>query len=222
MRNLLSITIFSLLFYSCSKENETIDPDIGHDYSGLYLGNYIIYNVDSIYYDDFNDTVITTNYKIRELVAEAYTDLEGEEAFKINRYRKDHDTLNWVLIDVWNAKLTQRNFQKVEENVRFIKLIFPVSQGAIWNGNSMNNEGEMSYSYESIDNPESIGGNALSLVLTVDQYEDINLIQEQLFEEKYAKGVGMVYKRDLDRVRNNLSSPWRGHDVTMTLESYGN
>lgn len=223
MRTTIFIVLLSALLYSCSKEKEEVVPvDIGHKYAGLTVGKYVVYDVDSLYYDDFTATVDTTKFQIREEIVELYTDLENEEAFKIHRYRKDHDTLSWYLKDVWNAKLTQTNYQKVEENVRFVKLIFPVREGSGWNGNAMNNYPGETYSYVSVDQPETIGGNSLPLVLTVSQYEEINLIEQQLFEEKFAADVGMVYKRSMDLVRDNLSSPWRGYDVTMILNSYGN
>jgi len=200
-----------------------MDVDIGHDYAGLEVGRYIIYDVDSLTYDDFTATVDTASYLIKEVVDSKYTDLEGDEAYKIIRYRKDNDTPAWVLIDVWNSKLTNTNFQKVEENVRFVKLIFPVKEGATWNGNSMNNQDQMDYSYDYIDNPENIGGNNLNEVLKVTQLEvEDTFINPKLFVEKYAKNVGMVYKKSYDLYRGNFTSPWSGYDVTMTLSSYGN
>lgn len=224
MRNKLLI-ISALLFFtfSCSKDNEVTVVDLGMAYAGLDLGNYVIYDVDSIFYDDFNDTVITTSFQLKELVAESYTDLEGDEAFKINRYKRDYDTLPWIQTDVWNAKLTSTNYQKVEENVRYIKLIFPVRDNSKWNGNSMNNEGEQQYEYKSVDHAELVGSTNLDQVLTVLQEDDqTNLINPRIFEEKFAYGIGLVYKRSSDKERDNLSSPWRGYDITMTLNSYGN
>lgn len=223
MKNVFFILILGVLLYACKKDaDDYVAPEIGHKYAGLTLGKYVVYDVDSLFYDDFTASVDTAIYQIKELVAEAYTDLEGEEAYKINRYRRDHDTLSWVLIDVWNAKLTQTNFQKAEENVRYVKLIFPIGNGKVWNGNSMNTMAEWEYEYESIDQSENIGGNALAKVLMVNQLENINLIEEQQFLEKYAENVGLVYKRSKDLVRDNLSSPWRGYDVTYTVKSYGN
>ena len=221
MRNLLILILLSVLcFSSCKKDKDDyVAPDIGHNYAGMQVGKYVVYDVDSLFYDDFTATVDTSIYQIKEEVVEKFIDLEDEEAFKIHRYKKEKDSLNWVLKDVWNAKLTQTNFQKVEENVRFVKLIFPVRTNVTWNGNIMNNLGELRYEYMSIDAPETIGGVALINVLRVLQYEDINLISQEMFEEKYARGVGLVYKKELDIVRNNLSAPWRGYEVTMVFNS---
>jgi hypothetical protein len=227
MRNLLYfIFLVAIISYSCSKEEEVIIPDLGYAYAGLELGKYVIYDVASFFYDDFDNTIDTSYYQIKEVVDSKFTDLEGEEAFKIIRYRKENDTTNWVVIDVWNSKITATNFQKVEENNRFIKLIFPVKENKTWNGNSMNNDAEMEYEYTVVDNAEFIGGHSLEAVLTVLQDDDINLVQEKFFEEKYAKGIGMVYKKSVD-ISNEYNSSiglWErnlGYDITMTLSSYG-
>jgi hypothetical protein len=221
------ILVLTVFLFSCSKEKEEyVEPYLGHDYAGLEVGKYVIYDVDSFFYDDFNGMIDSSFYQIKEVVDAEFTDLEGDEAFKIIRYRKESDTTGWVLIDVWQSKLITTNFQKVEENVRFVKLIFPINVNDTWNGNILNNEGEQTYTYTAVNQSENIGGNALSSVLTVLQFEEINLIEEKVFEEKYAKGIGMVYKKSVDLTKEYNSSTGEferslGLDVTMTLSSYG-
>ncbi|PCJ26525.1 MAG: hypothetical protein COA97_05450 [Flavobacteriales bacterium] len=220
--------VLVVTFFSCSKDSDDyVTPDIGHDYAGLEVGKYVIYDVDSFFYNNFNDSIDTSYYQIKEVVDSKYEDLEGEEAFKIIRYRKEIDSTNWVLIDVWNSKITQTNFQKVEENVRFVKLIFPVKDNKNWNGNSMNTGQEMIYEYTSVDNSEIVGSTSLNNVLTVLQLDNINLVEEYYHEEKYAKGIGMVYKKNVDISKKEFDSTtgnWErtlGTDITMTLSSYG-
>lgn len=223
MRNFLLILFIGAILFSCKKDNDDyVTPDIGQEYAGMELGKYVVYDVDSFFYDDFTATIDTSIFKIKEVVAESYIDLEGEEAFKIHRYKKDNDTTAWVLKDVWSAKLTSTNFQKTEENVRFVKFVLPVREGSLWNGNAMNHLSDREYEFVTIDAVENIGGNALTKVLTVNQLENLNLIEQQQFIEKYAKSVGLVYKRNMDLVRDDLSSPWRGYDVTYTVRSIGN
>ncbi|PKP49034.1 MAG: hypothetical protein CVT95_03770 [Bacteroidetes bacterium HGW-Bacteroidetes-12] len=216
---LLLITIYLI---SCRSDNDAvINPNLNHNYAGLAVGNFVIYNVDSIVYDDFTASVNTFQFQIKEKIESQLVDLEGDNSFRIERYRKEKDSINWVLIDVWSSKLVATNYQKVEENVRFIKLVFPIRANKTWNGNIKNNLGEQQYQFTSIHQPEVVGGFALDSVSTVLQAEDINLISENLFEEKFATNIGMVYKRELSRKRNSLSDPWLGKDVTMTLVAYG-
>jgi len=212
----------SLLLFSCSKEEEPTVPDTTSEYAGLAVGKYVVYDVDSIGFDDFDGSIDTSIYQIKETVDSEFTDLEGDQAFKIIRYRRDADTLAWTIIDVWSSKITGTNFQKTEENLKYIKLIFPARENKTWNGNVANNLLSQDYQYTAFDQPETIGGQSLEKVLTVLQYDSPDkLIRPEFFEEKYAKGIGMVYKRSMSLVRANTIKPWLGYDVTMTLSSYG-
>jgi hypothetical protein len=217
-----------IICYSCSKkEEETVLPDLGHDYAGLEVGKFVVYDVDSFFYDDFDNSIDTSYYQIKEVVDSEFEDLEGEPAYKIIRYRKEIDSTNWVLIDVWNSKLTQTNFQKSEENVKFIKLIFPVGDGKTWNGNSMNSIGEMQYEYTAVDQSETIGGVGLSSVLTVIQLDNVNLVEEYYHEEKFARGIGLVYKKQVDISKKEFDTSTGlfertlGTDITMILSYSG-
>lgn len=226
-KTLWLILIFTIFIFSCSKDKEElVEPYLGHDYAGLTVGKYVVYDVDSFYYDAFTGLIDSSFFQIKEVVDSKFTDLEGDEAFKIIRYRKESDTTGWALVDVWSSKLTTTNFQKVEENVRYLKLIFPINLNNTWNGNALNSDGEDIYEYTAVDQSETIGGNALSSVLTVSQFEEINLIEEQIFEEKYAKGIGMVYKKSVDityeyNSTTGLFERSLGFDITMTLSTYG-
>jgi hypothetical protein len=214
----------SIIVFSCSKEEEAVEPDTSSDYAGMVKGKYVIYNVDSVTYDDFNGTIDTVSYQIKEVVDSDFIDLENEEALKIIRYKRYSDTLSWDLIDVWSGKISHLNFRKTEENIKYVKLTFPVKTSKTWNGNSMNNLTSEEYKYKYIDKLEVIGGISLTQVLRVTQGGEDglqNLINPTFFEEKYAKGIGMVYKRSTDKVRTGLSNPWKGYDVTYVLSSYG-
>jgi len=218
---LLSSVIF---LFSCSKDEETVVPDTSAEYAGLEVGKYVVFDVDSITYNDFDSSIDTASYQIKEMVDSKFTDLEGDEAFKLIRYRRDSATQNWLIIDVWTSKITLTNFQKTEENINYVKLIFPVREGKVWDGNSRNNSSTQDYEYTAVDQAEVIGGNTLAEVLTVLQYDSPDkLINPEFFEEKFAKGVGLVYKRSSSLVRADLNptTPWLGYVVTMTLSTYG-
>jgi len=101
----LSLYILLLLFvFSCSKTDEDV-PDLGYDYFPLETGNYIIYTVTEIKYDDFIDSVITNTFLLKERVGSSFIDNEGRTVFKLNRYVKlDVDSISiWKLKDVWTV-----------------------------------------------------------------------------------------------------------------------
>jgi len=218
-----------LLLFSCKKDADTVVVNKGYNYAGLNVGNYVVYDVDSIFYDDFDQSTNPFYFQIKEVVDSRYIDAEGQEAYKLIRYKKDTAVSpNWELQVVWNAKITNTTYQKVEDNKRYVKLIFPVKTGKSWNGNSLNNDGAWQYEYMSVHTPEAIGNSILDSVVTVTQFDDGGeiLIQRQFYQEKFAANVGMVYKKviDIKKAFNNQTGFYEnslGVDVTYTLNSFG-
>jgi hypothetical protein len=222
--------LFSLVFFSCKKDEKTIVPiNYGYNYAGLTVGKYVIYDVDSIFYNVPFGIIKNFKFQLKEVVDSKYIDAQGKEAYKIIRYKKDTAVSpDWVHQVVWNATITNSNFQKVEDNVRFVKLIFPVKNGKKWNGNSMNTLSAWEYEYASTHQPERIGTTNLDSVTTVTQFDDGNeiLIQRQFYQEKYATNIGLVYKKSVDITKkfDSISGTFQnseGLDVTYTFNAVG-
>ncbi|MES2568156.1 MAG: hypothetical protein V4565_14880 [Bacteroidota bacterium] len=197
---------------ACKKKVEDA-PDVGYDYAPVILGKFIVYDVDSIVYDDNNMDTIHYKYRIKEKQEENFTDNEGRDAVKLVRYIKkyndsvSYDNIAWTLKDVWNLVKTSTTFEVVEEDVRFTKLIFPVKVDASWNGNAYNSNGEWEFEYKYIDRAEKINGNVFDNVLFVEQKDDKskNAIHRQYFIEKHAKNVGLVYREIKDLYSNKIT-----------------
>jgi hypothetical protein len=229
VKNIVLISFILIIVLGCQKEELNEEVDFGYDYSGLVVGKYVIYDVVSIVYDDFTLTSDTSLFQIKEVVDSKYIDGTGNEAYKIIRYKRITEPNNWESLDVWSSKLTNTTYEVVEENQRFIKLIFPLKLNKTWNGNSKNNLPTWDYEYKGIDNPETIGNLQFDYITTVVQFDDENeiLIQRDFAEEKYAKNVGLIYKKviDVEKDYNPQTFLWeitKGIDYTMTINSYGN
>lgn len=115
----------AFIYSACKKSS--IDPvPIDQSYFPLTTGKYIIYDVDSIVFSDFFDTTDTAHYQLMELVDSSFLDASNQEAFRIIRSRRSTPVDDWVVTDIWSANLTENTAEKVEENLRFVKLNFPV------------------------------------------------------------------------------------------------
>ena len=221
--------LFSVIFFSFKKYEKTIPINYGYNYAGLTVGKYVIYDVDSIFYNVPFGVVNNYKFQLKEVVDSKYIDAQGNEAYKIIRYKKDTAiSPDWVHQVVWNATITNSNFQKVEDNIRFVKLIFPIKTGKKWNGNSMNALSPWEYEYTSTHQPETIGSTVLDSVTTVTQFDDENeiLIQRQFYQEKYAANIGLVYKRavDIQKKFDSISGVFEnseGVDITYTFNAVG-
>lgn len=206
-----SITLFFVLLIvvsgsiSCKKEKDP-DPDMGYRYFPDQVGKYVVYDVDSFYYNDFNVplTIDTFKFQLKEKIQSTYIDGQNRTTLRLERsvryYNQliPYSSLPWILRDVWAANRTATTAEKVEENVRFIKLSFAVSQNKTWNGNAQNINGEQTYSYTFINQPRTIGGTAFDSVLQVNQKDESSIIGKHYSVEWYAKRTGLIYKQVID------------------------
>ncbi|MBL7917278.1 MAG: hypothetical protein JNM96_02705 [Bacteroidia bacterium] len=223
IKTLAAIFLALLVFASCSKKNATPEKvNLGQAYYPTIIGKFVEYNVDSIVFNDLTLSVDTFRYRIKEKLTEFFTDNEGRQAIRIERYikkfnpNKSYDSIPYTMKEVWKANVESKNVQVVEGNIRYTKLIFPVQQSASWNGNAYNTLGEQSYTYDYIDKAESFTGKSFTNVLLVKQKDDETLISKQYYIEKYAKGAGLVY-REIKDIYSNTVVP--GVPVEQRIEN---
>jgi len=201
MRNLILFIVLIFVAFACKKKIED-PPDLGYDYAPTSIGKYVVYDVDSVVYDDFKHDTTYFKYRIKEKLEEIYVDNQGRSAIKLVRYIKvfsntvSYDNMQWTVKDVWNYTKTATTLEVVEENIRFTKLIFPVKEESTWNGNANNTIGEWEYKYSYTDRAEMINGTTFENVLMVTQKDDKNknAIRREYYIEKYAKDIGLVHR----------------------------
>ncbi len=239
--------MFALLFYSCKKEVTNADIDIGRNYFPIKVGAYIVYNVDSTYYDDFYvpTKAINTKFLLKEKIQSVFNDNLNRPTARLERYIKYYDStlvydsIPWTLKDVWVENNTATTAEKVEENVRFVRLVFPVKVNKSWNINSQNFLTKMDFDYKSVDLKDNVGGVAFDSVLQT-LYDDGGTIltSRNYFTEKYARNVGLIYKQEINiqsQPDPNASSTQlqlfyatpilqritSGYQYTWTIQSFG-
>jgi len=194
-RYLLAFLFVIPLFQGCKKDT-VIPPDPYYrEYFTAEAGQYIIYQCDSIVFDDFNGTIDTFRFKIKEYYESEFIDNSGRNAIRIERYKQTENASNWVLKDVWQVVKSDLQVEKVEEDVRMIKLIFPVVGEKEWNINALNDLGARTVAYKDVHSPYSTATLTFDSTITVENIDPQNLINEYRDTEIFAKGRGMVYKR---------------------------
>lgn len=202
-QSLFPLSVITLLVVSlmpsCKKETE-LPPDVGYSYFPDQVGKYIIYEVDSTSQNDSLQLRKTYRYLLKEVIESIITDNEGRPSLRIERYVKYHDSLvpysqmQWTLKDVWMATRTSSTAEKVEENVRYLKLVFPLKKGEDWNGNVYNTKPEWEYEVTEYDEPMILGNLSFDSTLTVEQANKNILNLTEYSVESYARNVGLIYK----------------------------
>lgn len=197
---------------ACSKQ--TIQPsptDLGQDYQPLNKGHFIIYDVDSIIYDDFTKTVDTFYSEMKDEIGDEFIDDQGRTSHYVNRYQRKNNTEPWVISHIYYITQNEYRLEWKENNLRFIKMVYPVKLNKKWKGNSYmptqtNTElswmDDWDYRYTDVVAPYNTGSKTYNSCHIVDHADYIEGIPSDpnsysargFSKEVFAKGVGMIYR----------------------------
>lgn len=229
---LLVGVLIAFFLTSCKKES-SIQPEnkaINSNYFPLETGRYWIYQIDSLYYNDFTSKIDTFNFQLKELIESDYIDEAGITAYRIERYYRENAQDNWQLKRIWHASKKNIFAFKTEENIKYVKMIFPVKSGTTWNGNSYNGLGEQTYKYLDVNKNATILNLSFDSVSTILHKADTSLISFENEFEQYAANVGLIKfrKASLKDTRSTIQTSIpiydranTGYDVIYSLISYG-
>lgn len=218
---LFAMLIFSTLFVSCSEESKMLDDSVfGYQYYPLEVGKYWIYSSDKIVVDDGGATIVESSKFIKEEITERFIDAAGDSIYRLERSESMSQSGPFLVSDVWTTSSTVDAAFRTEENLDFIKMIFPISVGTTWEGNlfdeliyvNVADESVQVYKdwgdYECTAKGISIqaGGEMFEDVLTIKQGEFNSDIERRYSVVHYASGIGPI-KREMDILDTQCSCP---------------
>ncbi len=223
-----------------------------YSYFPLHVGKYIEYQVDSIIFDfglDGRTVRDTVRRQVREEVVDTLRDDTGALLYRIERTERLSDSSAPDVYRVWGATRTSGWALRQEENLRFIRLVFPMTLRTRWDGNrwidpSLEVEvaGERirpfvnwSYRVDSIDVPTQIGAFSFDSALVVTEVDYSNAIERRFSKVWYVRNIGLVRREQwiLDSQYCNqvpppsdcLTRPWelkgqKGYILRQTILRY--
>lgn len=210
MKSQVYVLLILLSSISCHRKTDNAVRELGREYYNEKVGSWIVYKVDSLVLSDFNQQtqrIDTFNYQVKEVLAERFLNAVGNETNRIERFKRIHDTDEWKITNVWTTNINDVSFEKVEENARYVKMVFPVAENKFWNGNQYNLFPVWDYTYRNIKKPATVNGFVFNNSITVIQKDssENNFIEKRFAMEIYASGIGMIYKQmDTVEVQNNI------------------
>jgi hypothetical protein len=249
MKYIFLILAGLLFLSSCDETSENLNLNYGYDYYPLEMGKYIIYDVDSITYDPTsnNTNIDTTSYQVKEEIVDTTLDNEGRIVHIIHYFTRDNEDEAWAFQNLYTTVKDERWAERTEENLKFVKLLFPQKIEDTWDGNRyFSDEGiiitvrgetlELFKNWNSViidkGNSMTIGTLNFEDILTVRHADDENLIERRFVEEKYARTVGLVEKKVMildtqcdGNLSNCINLAWeekaeKGFILKMTVNNY--
>jgi hypothetical protein len=218
-------------------------------YFPLETGKYLEYVADSMQYDfqDNGDVRIDSSRTLVRLqILDTFVDAAGETVFRIERFERPDENTPWTFRRMESAWRNTTQAVYTENNLRFLKLVFPMDRRTSWDGNhwidplrEINIAGETmrpfshwDYGVDSLDIPGKIGTFSFDSLLIVTEADENNLVERRYSKAIYAKHLGLVQRiqwiLDSQYCNQNpipadcFSKPWeqkaqKGFILKMTL-----
>ncbi|HMO62033.1 MAG TPA: hypothetical protein PKC39_07280 [Ferruginibacter sp.] len=238
--------VLILLFSACKKQTENFQTAPLSDYVPLEVGKYIIYQLDSFVYMPFGTRDTTITYQVKYTVAGTVKDGAGHDGFLITREIRKTPANAWGIdnsFQVFNKELT---YEFSDNNLKFISLAAPIKENFSWKGNSYLPDNpypsydftsdfmsDWDYIYTDVSQPLSLGTLSFDNSITVLQRDDVlgdpaipgTAFAERTYSiEKYAKGVGLVYKDFLhweyQGANPGVQNSYKGFGIKLTAIAY--
>ena len=192
MKRQLFFLVVILLCISCNNNNDTVPELTGKEYFPTDSGRYWIYDVHEIKYN--SDTTDTT-YQRKDLIFDVF-EYQNTTIYQLYRFYKSSDVVDWPSQpdSVWSFTTDQNQITLKESNVEFVRLVFPLSNGVTWNGNSKNTSLRDDYIISNFKKSYTINTFYFPETSTVIEEHSLNLVSKDYRNRIYAKNVGLIYK----------------------------
>ncbi len=192
--------------FATACESQVAQPlNLYSNYAPIAVGDTTYYQIDSTSYDDFDGSVRTFTYKLREVVVEYSIDNQLDSTY-IVYVSKETIPNSGIYKPHRTVAINKRRLQyeRVENNKRILTLVFPVLEAknwlgnarAVYEGNLLNDFATWKFTYKNVHKPRNTNGLAFdSTLLVVQTDSDVsNPISKVYSSEYYAKGVGLIEK----------------------------
>ena len=217
MRKVFFFLATSTVFFlsACKKSTEDYQAVPVKDYYPLVVGKYITYNLDSTIFINFGQVRVVNSYQVKHVVDALITDNLGRPAYRIIRFIRKTAANPWAPDNTFMAVPTEFAMEFIENNFRFVKMRGPVKDGNTWKGNtyidtySLNSNvkylNDWDYSYDSLNVQTKLGTLTIDSTLRVLQRNETigdpsnpnSYSERNIGIEKYAKGIGLIYREFL-------------------------
>jgi hypothetical protein len=213
MKPCFYLLLVVLAVTGCKKQDSFTLTDIKELYP-LQAGKTFFYRLDSTVIAADSKSLLVRSYNAKDSIESTYTDAAGRPAYRIFRYIRDTFNVQpWRYIFTYTAVFDKNHVEFVDNNLRFVTLTNPITEGSQWKGTQYINTSDFGYlkdwnfEYRDAYQPFTVKKGSLQNTYTVYQEDyqtyaslpfDASQYHERRYgKEVYAKGIGLVYKEFL-------------------------
>ena len=152
MKTTALLLLTAIIFFSCKREVEDFKvPNLPSDYLPLQEGKYITYRLDSTIFTNLGSVTEIHSYQEKQLVDAPFTDNLNRISYRIYRFLRNADGSGpWQSAGSYYITVDSNKVEVVENNLRFLKLYFPLRTDFTWKGNQyLPSDPYGTYSYHS-------------------------------------------------------------------------
>ena len=245
--NILLFTI-AVLAVACTEEADDFTLDFGENLYPLSVGSEYVYAVDSVIYDPLGagERIDTSSGFAREVITEIIEGAADDTLYRLERSYRVAPGMPWQVTDVWTVRREPQRLIRTEENLDYIKLVFPLTERSDWDALAfVDTDREVIVAGETLAPFRQWDAQVDSIVTTWTDprsgfsYADAvfvqiadsgdNLIEYRRGYEVYAPNVGLVYRElfilDTQCIEACAGQPWeekaeKGFIVRQSLLSF--
>jgi len=215
---ILTLGLLSLVLTNCRKDLVDNPPqERGSNYYPLGLGHSWTYRVDSISYDNFEKSIDTSTYYVLLRIEDSLLGSMGW-GYRTVKYLRRDTTEKWQfdreVFMFRNSEIALYN----EQNEPIVKLSFPLTLYNFWDGNLFNSSEEETFEIVDVHSPYLSQTLQTDSSVSVIHRDETNALQRFYGEEIYANGIGMVYKKEIEKLSTSIGQDIpNGFDYTYEL-----
>jgi hypothetical protein len=196
------ITFLGLIAFACDSDKTVKSVN----YFPLRVGQTWRYDIEetSITRAACTDNGVTTSiYELLVTVVDSVPNTSQGFTYRLKRSKRSKTTDPWIDFETWTAQLIGNRIVVSESNISYVKLLTPITNDLVWNGNLYNNRQELNgkneddYKSTLVNMPYVVESSGLSFsnsLSVVQNDEQSNIIYRDSRLEVYADQVGLVYK----------------------------
>jgi hypothetical protein len=229
----LCVIVLCVLAFSNCKKSKTSNADPTRLYFPTKIGTSVTYDVDSIIYIDTTCKQLEIRSQMMYAITDTFRDTSNTLSYIMNVYTRPYDGGFWKPLNVILVVPRTNRMEVVQDENRFVKMMFPVSNGVSWPGNqyieiqdsARSYFANWNYKYQNVGLQYDNGYvNYANTVTVLEDDETVNnpgvdtaiLSYRTYAKEVYAYGVGMIYREWTHWVYNpDTTVCVRGYQVTM-------